>query len=685
MRIQLKSITINNFKGIRSQHIEFNAIETSISGDNGTGKSSVYDALLWVLFGKNAAEEKDFSIKTLTPEGNPIEKLEHEVELELLVDDTLITLKRTLREKWVKKKGNEVAEFTGNETVYSFDGVPMQQKEFQQRIDNILNEETFKLITSTTAFNSLTWQRKREVLLKISGGIDIDAILSQLPGSEAVLEIIKGAKSPEEEDRLLDDHKKRLAAQIKKSKDELEKLPVRINEATNSKPAVPEGGFDAVQKVIDEKAAEVEKIDNELQDKSKAFDTKISELNAKKKELNESEDKANDIRKKILDDVKKKAAPGDSKKGDDLKQNLTSKKSTLTTYQNGKKTLEGRAETIKKRIEELSTAMTGKRSEWAAENAKELTFDVDTFCCPTCQREFEEDQIEGKKSQLQTNFDTDKKKKLEKINSQGKEMAAEKSQLETELKELDSRLVEGNKTIELLQGTITEIETEISSIEAALSSAPKINLEEEYQKQIAANEELQAISTKCLTLKTEIATMTEHLAEPVDVTNMKERKRILNVEIDAHKQELFKKDQIEKIDARVKELEAEEKALAHSITKNEGVLYLIEKFNKLKIETLEKNINSRFSLVKFKMFEDQINGGQKETCICTINGVPYSDANTASKVNAGVDIINVLGEHYNVTGPVFVDNRESVIELQPTRSQIINLYAKKGVKSLQIA
>lgn len=113
--------------------------------------------------------------------------------------------------------------------------------------------------------------------------------------------------------------------------------------------------------------------------------------------------------------------------------------------------------------------------------------------------------------------------------------------------------------------------------------------------------------------------------------------------------------------------------------------YTIDNFIKLKIDTIEGKINSKFSYVKFKLFETQINGGQVETCEALINGVPFSDANTASKINAGVDIINTLCEFYKVSAPIFLDNRESVSEIIPTDSQIINLIVSAGDKKLRVA
>ena len=116
----------------------------------------------------------------------------------------------------------------------------------------------------------------------------------------------------------------------------------------------------------------------------------------------------------------------------------------------------------------------------------------------------------------------------------------------------------------------------------------------------------------------------------------------------------------------------------------EGSEFLAEQFTKAKMDTLVKRINGRFKYVSFKMFETQINGGEVETCETLVNGVPFSDANHAGKVNAGIDIINTLCEHYNIYAPIFIDFRESVNNLIDCESQVVNLIVSTD-KKLRVA
>ena len=679
MDIRLKSLTLLNFKGVRNQHIEFDATETTLLGENGTGKTTVFDAFWWLFFGKDSTGRKDFEIKTLDSNNKVIPNLDHEVQAEIIVDGQMIVPKKVYKEKWVKKKGAEVAEFTGHETAYFWNEVPMSQKEFQQKIDGIFNESIFKLITSPTAFNELKWQERRAVLVELAGGIDTMAILRSIEGSAPVVLAI------EQDGKSIDEFKKQIAAQIKKSKEELDAIPHRINEANRSKPEVPEGGFVKINVELAAKNSELMLVDDEITNKSKAFDDKAKLIQDKKLIGTELLDKKQtidrDTKNAVLNVVSAGGADIAKMKGD-----LLSKKNTLTAYENTGKTLAKLAETVISDVVKTNTAMTEKRDAWSVENSREIKFNDADFCCPTCKRAFEETNTEARRKTMIDNFNTDKANNLAKISADGKKLATERDALEKEGIEIGVKAAENMKMVELLTTTIKELTDQITAEEAKITSAvPKASVEEQVQKMLAENVEYKKIVADIAAIRAEIDQMTTALGTAPDTTELKTKRAAVVAEIDAIKSELFKEQQIVKVDERVKQLEAEEKTLSATILENERLQFIIDKFNKLKVQFIEDTVNDKFKLVNFKMFEQQINGGEAETCICTINGVPYLDANTASKVNAGVDIINALCEHYNVTAPVFVDNRESVINLIACASQIINLFAFKGEKVLRIA
>jgi hypothetical protein len=125
-------------------------------------------------------------------------------------------------------------------------------------------------------------------------------------------------------------------------------------------------------------------------------------------------------------------------------------------------------------------------------------------------------------------------------------------------------------------------------------------------------------------------------------------------------------------------LELTIRGYAQKIANIEGDEYVIKAFTKAKISEAEARINRLFSKVKFQLFDYTIEGNESETCIPFIDGVNFQSANTASQINAGLEIINVISQFYNVTAPIFIDRRESVNEITKTEAQIINLTVTKS-------
>ena len=89
-QVKIKRLTLCNFKGLRNVTVEFSEDATTISGRNGTGKTTIKDAFSWLLWGKDSEGNTDskFGIKTNDANGNFIPDLEHEVSGMFEVIDT---------------------------------------------------------------------------------------------------------------------------------------------------------------------------------------------------------------------------------------------------------------------------------------------------------------------------------------------------------------------------------------------------------------------------------------------------------------------------------------------------------------------------------------------------------------------------------------------------------------------
>ena len=667
--IQIKKIELNYFKGVQKQEIDFDK-NTDIFGDNGTGKTTIFDAFTWLLFGKDSTDRKDFEIKTLDKSNVVIPKIEHEVSAVIMVENEKISIRRILKENWVKKRGSLETEFSGNVTDYYWNEVPMQQKEFQVKVSQILDETVFKMITNPLAFNAMKWQDRRLALIKIAGEVSDQELASGNSEYEKLIAQLVNGKT-------LEDYRKQIQASIKKSKEDLKAIPTRIDEISKSMPET----FDFLKLggEIDLKQKEILKVEEQITNKSKAFDSVLEANQGKKVKASNLKSEIQEIESKAKTQAKKDATP-DNATADGLRTKLETSNSDLGTAENGIKTLESKLSTLENEIESIDKKIVAKREEWATENAKELTFNDNDFHCPTCKREFESGDVDGKKTELQNHFKTSKSNALELIQKQGKSLSDEKATTQTEIDALKVRIENGKKHIEALKATI---ETQKSDLDNELSKSNTDNPKDEnliYECILSLDQVYKSKKSDLVALE---ATIEE--VPVVDTAELQTQKQTLNAEIDALKSKLQNEVQIKAVNDRVKALQDEEKTLAQQIANVEKEQFVIENFNKLKIDTLEQKINSKFKFVNFKMFDLQINGGEFECCDALIDGVPFSDANTASRINAGLDIINTLCEFYQVTAPIFIDNRESIINVIPIESQIINLIVSEADKKLRVA
>lgn len=208
---------VKNFKGFKDFTLEANGDSLMVFGDNGTGKTSIADAVNWLFFNKDTQNKTDFGIKTMN-NGVVIPAISHEVEGVFLIDGNEVSLKKEYVEKYTKKRGGVTSEFTGHETNHFIDGVPKSKGEYEKYIASIVNEDVFRLLTNPAYFNEqLHWKDKRKTLLDICGDISDEDVITSDKSLTTLPSILKG--------RTLDDHKKVIAARRKAINEELEKIP----------------------------------------------------------------------------------------------------------------------------------------------------------------------------------------------------------------------------------------------------------------------------------------------------------------------------------------------------------------------------------------------------------------------------------------------------------------------------
>ena len=644
--MRIKSIKLRNFKGIKSFETTFNGGPTSIYGENGVGKTTLVDAYMWLLFDKDSSNRTAFNIKTLDKENNPIHRLEHEVEADFSLDGSGVTLRKTLREKWVKKRGTETEEFAGHETEYYINDVPKKKAEYSAFIASEMgNEATFRLVSIPSHFASLPWQNQRELLFAMAGEISDQVIAAGNTKYENLLSTIAQSKTS------LDDYNKAISNKIRKLKAELEDIPGRLDEVDRNKPAVKD--WADLEKQIAALKAEQDAMNGSASAVAESHKAELAKVEALRIELREE----TAIHEKAVSDARVVA---------------TEKRTLLTTereaIQDKITDASSKVSALRKKLSEVvsdktlnEAAVIELRDDWHTENNKKPDISVAT-CCPTCNRDFDADKIEQERGDATKRFNEAKAARLKVINEKG---AALKVLIE-----------EASKETEIIKASIAKLDEEMTIL---IPQRDKIVIPsiDSLIVQPAENVNIARLGGEINAILTAI--------KPAEVDPSVQNKRTeLASKITELEKSLGDRELITKAEARITELNAQQKLLSQTIADQEREQDTIAAFNKERIMQIENRISGMFEMVKFRLFTTQINGGEAETCEAMVEGVPWSDLNTAGKINAGIDIINALSGHFGIVAPLWIDGRESVTKLIPTKAQTISLVVQEGQKSLLI-
>ncbi len=640
-------MALSHFKGIQSFETTFNG-RTRIFGENATGKTTLVDAFTWLLFGKDSTGRKDFSIKTYDSDNNVIHKMDHEVTGMFDVDGDEITLRRVYKEKWVTRRGSQETELQGHETLFYWNDVPLSAGEYQSKVDEIITEQAFRMITSPWYFNSLKWQDRREILTSIAGDVsDKDIATKRLDFSALFNDM--GKKS-------LEEYKKELAAKKKKLKKELDEIPARIDEVTRNTPEAKD--WASIEAKIKTLESEIKSIDEQIADSSKANE---SFLTQKK----ERQDRIHQLKTRISD-FEFEGRKTFSKAMQEKQDAIESAKAEIEKINRKVKNDIAEIEELQQRIKSYEEKQAKLRDEWIKINSQEFPGygDDKNFACPTCKQALPEDEIELKKTMMKANFNNNKESQLSNISGQGKSL---------------------NPIIDNLKNQIKELES--YDYDAQVAAHEKV-MEEWEQKHLVSVAEILAGNVDYQRMKKELEEFekqpVEEEASEVDNSELKSKKAGLNVNVDNLKKELSAKEQIESSNKRKSELLRQEEEYAKQMAEIEQTEFTIQEFDRTKASSLESKINEMFDGVNFRLFKIQLNGGLDDCCDTLINGVPWSDANNAAKINAGISIINVLSDHYGQIAPIWIDNAESITRIQKSNAQIIELYVSEAHKNLEV-
>ena len=638
--MKLLRLTYKNFKA-QSQAIDLGGADVDVFGANGIGKTTTFDAFLWLLFGKDAkgAElSEDIKTKSLVDNGQ-----EHEVEATLLLDNgNRIKLKRTFREMWTKKRGSATESFSGHTTDFFIDDVPKKKREYSDEISSIIDESRFKLLTDPLYFkNQLSWQDRRKILIEVCGDISDEEVVDSNP-QLADLPVMLAGKS-------IEDYRKILQATRTKTNDELKKIPVRIDEAQRNLPDIDglvEGAIMVEVGSFKKQQADLNRQIIKIQEggAAAAKRQKLAEFNAKQIEI-----------KTRYDQDVSKAVMAQQRKISELENKRSRSESSVEVLQK-------RIDSLQKAIEVEGNAIQKVRDDWYAESSKVFQ-DKITNICPTCGQTLPAEKVEAARQKALEAFNLAKSDALTAINAQGK---AAKARLEEHGAELE-RLQD---SITTEQEKVKAIGTEIESAKADQGEFADYTTDSEYLRIEAAKNNL-ANEVKALALGSDD-----------EVHKIQAQIKSIDLDIESRQEKLAAINTNRAGKVRIAELKAQQKKLVVEFESLEHSLYLTELFIKTKVRMLDEKINSKFEIAQFRLFSDQVNGGLTECCDVLYDGV--ARMSNSQEIKVGLDIIRTLSKHYGISTPIFVDNCESITELPSMDGQVIRLIVSAEDKKLRI-
>ena len=638
--IKLISLEMENFKCFRHLRLDFNGRNAVIYGDNATGKTTVYDSLMWLLFSKNSngIGDKNFEVKPLGSDGNVVD---HDamtaVDVVFSVNGEELTLRRTYREKWETKRGSSEAVYTGNTSEYYIDSVPVKRNGFQDKVNELVDEDTFRLLTSTTHFaNDISWQDRRAVLFQVAGVMDDNQILATDASFEPLVESM-GKLSVE-------DYKKKLLSEKRKFVGAKTEIPARISECQKTIEDIQGLDFAGAKAEVEALTHKKEGIEAQMLaiEHDSAAEQKRLEIREAQLEMNAlyNENKA----------YRASQATG-SVDVYRLRQELSNLNIRLGRMETSYKNEQAYLADCDKRIERA-------RNEWMSTNGEVFTGGT----CVTCGQTLPADKLQRAKD----SFEARKKNRLAEIEESANDFKRDKMQAENRL--------------ERQQADIGQLVTEIQQLEQQIADA---------ESNVVEIKDMEGYAERSAAINEKIEKLNGELADMVMDSNAAVQKlRVDRAEIVRLIAELNviigKESLLDYSKQRIESLREDARSAAECLEAIEKMLYLMENYSRYKTRFVEDSINGLFRVARFRLFREQANGGIEDRCDVVHDGIAYENLNNGMKINLGIDIINTLSTAYGVRVPLFVDNAESVTQLEKCGSQIIRLVVSENDKELRV-
>ncbi len=691
-QVTLKRLTLVNFKGLQNVVVEFGDGVTTISGRNGTGKTTIADSFAWLLWGKDSEGNSDskFGIKTNDAEGNFIPDLEHGATGLFDVVDTetgeasSVELRRVYVEEWKTPKGSTERTLSGHHTDYFFNGVPLKKAEYDAKVAAIIPEDLFKVITDPYYFLTLHWKAQREYLLTMAGKINDADVAATREEFAALLHRVTG--------KTMEEYKKEISVRRGRIEAQLDKIPTRKDEATRNTPVAPDyAALESEKAQIQEDLANIDAAATSEAEANRVAYEQAAKIQA---EINTKRD----AQAKALQDAKeaaRAAAYETNRVADeaarDLAQIQRDEESENKYYSREKSVITASIATAKRRKEGYEAQVADLRKRWEAVNNEQFQEQqaptAGPLICPVfghqcadpgaanrhqCDAAAALESFRKNQDTARAAFIANQTARLDKMDAEGQELNRLIVAQDAEIKRLEAEAVALDTKH---NAAVQDYATKKATYNNTIAANPRVSTDPQIDPQtlptwVALQKEIDQLNARRAAVT---APTTQDAAAERQLSRA--TLRALLSEID---QKLGLRATIKAAEARIVELDKEAATLAQEKATLQTEEALIDDFVRCRMEEVERRVNGLFDGVEFRMYKTLVNGEKEPDCVAYIGGVRYQDKNHAGQINAGLAVINALCAFHGVTAPIIVDNAESVNDFIPVKSQLVRLVVTTG-------
>lgn len=625
MNVKLLSLELTDFKGVKNAKYEFGD-KTKMSAENGSGKTTIADAFYWLFADKNYSLASNPNIRP-----NDGRECTPAVVAELEIDGKPVTVAKMQKCKVSKPDANGVSKVSLTNT-YEVNSVPKSERDFKEYLSDLgVDFDKFLQLSHPDVFVAGMNEKKAREQMRNT--------LFEMAGTISDLEIAKMSTETKEVVVLFENYTKEEIeamqnATLRKIKEnygkEGEILRAKIEGLESAKVDIDTAELELGKKAV----AELIKSNKEKQD----------DVSKQYEEYQKLSDGVLELQFE-LNDLQRKTNEENNKKRAEIEDKLSEKQFLLKHAERTIQDTEHSILNAKGVIQRKEMLLEDARNHYKAAQNRE--FDENSLVCTYCGQEY---PIE-KKEQLKANFESHKAEELKSITELGNRTKAELDTEKERLKKLESELSEHNKSLEMLNSAIADLENQLSELPQSIDISDKEDVKA-IKEQIAEKEKAIQSSNSADEIRSQLKAELEELQEQYNEFERQIAKASNNVEIDE----------------QILELRAKQGEYEQSKADCEKILYQLSLVSRKKNELLTEEINKHFKIVKWKLFDYQKNGGYVDCCIPLIDDRQFgTSTNKGREILAKLDIISGLQKFFGQSYPVFLDNAESLSEQTTNR------------------